>query len=516
MAEQLIHFGRLSVLYDNGFIRYIRSGEVEIVRSIYFALRDSNWATPPIRISDERVLVTPKSFEISFIATNIVKDTEVFRWYVKISGIESGEVEFSVDGECLTGFNRNRAGICVLHPIRENKGKDIHITRPDGSKYHTRFPTLVSPHQPFFDIKEMSWQIFGDAWAKLQFEGDVFETEDQRNWGDASFKTYSTPQAIPFPVMLKPGDKVYQKVRLTIVNADSLPAPDITEDIEIIIDESAINPFPKIGTDYSSSDLDLEELKFDHLRIEVTANNKEEKLTAGLKEAERIGAKPFVHAILNSPGEFDLFSVQPHAVSPVDKKANMDDLLDPIVAKSRIGAGFTTYFTELNRYRFDYSKVDFVIYPLTPQAHLPDLHTAIENLPAQKDQVLSTRAFVNGKNIHVGPVTVNAPAKIAAGWMLASIKYLSEGGASRITMLKETDFTGEVFNAFKTLRKLDPARIIGSNCNEPLVISSLVIESESNKRHLILINHTDSKRSVTVGDKLYTLNDFEIQFILLK
>ena len=30
----------------------------------------------------------------------------------------------------------------------------------------------------------------------IRFEGDLFEMEDQRNWTDASYKTYSTPLRI--------------------------------------------------------------------------------------------------------------------------------------------------------------------------------------------------------------------------------------------------------------------------------------------------------------------------------
>lgn len=30
-----------------------------------------------------------------------------------------------------------------------------------------------------------------------EFEGDVFEMEDQRNWTDASYKTYCTPWGCP-------------------------------------------------------------------------------------------------------------------------------------------------------------------------------------------------------------------------------------------------------------------------------------------------------------------------------
>ena len=37
-------------------------------------------------------------------------------------------------------------------------------------------------------------------------EGETFETEDQRNWSDASFKTYGTPLHLPYPVEVAGGD----------------------------------------------------------------------------------------------------------------------------------------------------------------------------------------------------------------------------------------------------------------------------------------------------------------------
>ncbi|MEJ0031487.1 MAG: hypothetical protein WDO15_14430 [Bacteroidota bacterium] len=94
MTDQLIHFGKLSLLYENGFVRYIRTGETEIVRNIYFALRDNNWATAPLVRTDERISVTPKYFEITYTATNVVDGKAVFRWHVKIAGNDSGEVNF--------------------------------------------------------------------------------------------------------------------------------------------------------------------------------------------------------------------------------------------------------------------------------------------------------------------------------------------------------------------------------------------------------------------------------------
>ena len=35
----------------------------------------------------------------------------------------------------------------------------------------------------------MSYQLADGMWVDLKFEGDIFETEDQRNWIDGSYKT---------------------------------------------------------------------------------------------------------------------------------------------------------------------------------------------------------------------------------------------------------------------------------------------------------------------------------------
>ena len=39
----------------------------------------------------------------------------------------------------------------------------------------------------------------------IRFEGDLWEMEDQRNWTDASYKTYSTPLRLPYPVEIQRG-----------------------------------------------------------------------------------------------------------------------------------------------------------------------------------------------------------------------------------------------------------------------------------------------------------------------
>ena len=58
--------------------------------------------------------------------------------------------------------------------------------------------------------------------ATCTMEGDAFEMEDQRNWSDASYKTYVRPLTRPWPYTLPKGEKVAQSVTLSI--SGKLPA----------------------------------------------------------------------------------------------------------------------------------------------------------------------------------------------------------------------------------------------------------------------------------------------------
>ena len=80
----------------------------------------------------------------------------------------------------------------------------------------TEFPLLISPHQPFKDLGAISWEPTADLKATVAFAGETFETEDQRNWTDASFKTYCTPLERPFPVEIETGSLVDQRITVEL------------------------------------------------------------------------------------------------------------------------------------------------------------------------------------------------------------------------------------------------------------------------------------------------------------
>ena len=51
--------------------------------------------------------------------------------------------------------------------------------------------------------------------ARVRMEGDAFEMEDQRQWGDASLKTYNRPLALPWPYAIRNGVELRQAGRIS-------------------------------------------------------------------------------------------------------------------------------------------------------------------------------------------------------------------------------------------------------------------------------------------------------------
>ncbi|HLL45012.1 MAG TPA: hypothetical protein VK369_17800, partial [Segetibacter sp.] len=219
LPVKMLSAGSLKCIYENGNLRYVYLGDREVVRMIYSAVRDENWETVSYVISDEVIEAGEGSFTIkynSFYQLNQIRYKAAF----EIIG-KDNTISFSMKGEALDCFQTNRIGICVHHPVPECAGKKVLIKQKAvnaevarsslvrseeaelgevESSYAGTFPILVSPHQPFKKVQQMQWLIEDGVDAQLTFEGDVFETEDQRNWTDASYKTYSRPLELPFPV----------------------------------------------------------------------------------------------------------------------------------------------------------------------------------------------------------------------------------------------------------------------------------------------------------------------------
>src|SRR6185295_16382542 len=63
----------------------------------------------------------------------------------------------------------------------------------------------------------------------FSFSGDLFELEDQRNWGDASYKTYCTPLRKGFPRKVASGTEIGQSVAVRFTPAPAFPRISLDE-----------------------------------------------------------------------------------------------------------------------------------------------------------------------------------------------------------------------------------------------------------------------------------------------
>ncbi len=185
MATPLVA-GPVRLDYDSGDIRCVRLGDEEILRRVYVAFQDRNWTARPWRIEGEEIDDRGDSFTIRVTARGSF-DAEPFTWTVEIDGHADGTLRYALRGETSAPFLRNRLGICVLHPMAGFAGRRCDIVHTDGSTESSSFPDQISPHQPFLDVAAMTYPVGDAGRARIDFTGEVFETEDHRNWSDASY-----------------------------------------------------------------------------------------------------------------------------------------------------------------------------------------------------------------------------------------------------------------------------------------------------------------------------------------
>ncbi|HYO89594.1 MAG TPA: hypothetical protein VER79_13170, partial [Candidatus Limnocylindrales bacterium] len=292
---QALRAGPLTLDYENGLIRNVRLGEREIVRAVYAAVRDHNWGTVPGVLKDVALEVQPNSFDLRFTSEH-QQDGVHFVWHGQISGSATGVVQFSFDGEARSSFQRNRIGFCVLHPM-ELGGQPMEVVHTDGTTEASRFPRFIAPHQPVYDIRALRHQVLPGLTAEVRMDGDAFEMEDQRNWTDASFKTYCTPLGLPFPVDVQSGERVQQEITIRLIG--TAPAAAVDEPALIVsVSDGSATPVPPIGIGWAAGAVlserertQLAALKLAHLRVEVVPETALDILHEAADTAHALGAQ---------------------------------------------------------------------------------------------------------------------------------------------------------------------------------------------------------------------------------
>lgn len=431
MSAQLISENRillktleLSCFFEpqTGFLRQVAVGDTEVIRAIYGAVRDPNWNTIQPEIIVNRIETGENHFRLEFQAECSSGEID-FDWHGTIHG-KAGTLTFRFAGEAKSTFQKNRIGLCLLHPIRGCAGKQCRARDLGNHWVESEFPRFISPHQPFKALSALSWEVSPGLEAMVTFDGEIFETEDQRNWTDASFKTYCTPLEQPFPIEIDARTQVNQGIGLELARRAGPPTIASEADFGLIlVNANEEKSLPSLGICASGNGEALtatERIRFaalelDHLRVDVHFDEPRwrQSLDQATADAKGIGAR--IQPALFISGKKDLRAfastvdqeaLQGCLIFHVDESSTSEQWLQfasQLLPGIAVVGGTNAYFAELNRQR---PGIRFpVAFSINPQVHAFDDLSLIENLEAQPETILSAREFTPF-DLYISPITL--------------------------------------------------------------------------------------------------------------
>lgn len=491
-SQTVLRAGPLSLLFENGSIRQIKLGNQIILQQIYAAVRNQNWETIEPAFSDVEIIQGEQAFQVGFLAQHVRREVD-FSWRGAITGGADGTIVFNMDGVVNSSFLRNRIGFCVLHPA-SCAGLPCSVETVDGQVTDGYFPLYISPHQPFYNIRAITYEVIPGLRAEARMEGDTFEMEDQRNWTDASFKTYCTPLGVPYPVAVNKGERVSQTITLRLIGQPPVVEVDSHSLTIVIGDEES--PLPEVGLGCASDGRPLRVREIERLRalnlahlrldLDLAKADFDQQLQRIGDEARQIGARLEIALKLstNARSELEALARVIEAAKPPvarwlifhqDEKSTSArwvslarEMLADQTPDALFGGGTDAFFTELNRERPAAEVMDFVTFSTNPQVHALDNLSLTETLPVHRDLIESARQFAGQRPIIVSPVTfkmrwnpnatgADAPlgegeiptrvdvrqmSLFGAGWTLGNLKYLAEAGVRSVTYYETCGWYG--------------------------------------------------------------------------
>ncbi|MBE0696108.1 MAG: hypothetical protein IH586_04220, partial [Anaerolineaceae bacterium] len=424
-----------------------------------------------------------------------------------IEGKADGTIEYAMDGAAGSDFRYNRIGLCVLHPIRGGAWQEYQAITPQGVMYG-RLPELIAPQRmengfevPLFpSFSSLTILLEDGSSLTSDFEGDLFEMEDQRNWTDGSFKTYSTPLSLGYPCLARAGQIFRQKVTLTARIPEQerkKRKTEVQQAAVLTLGKEMSQRLPKLGfglparyEPWGAREVEyLSRLRHDHLKLELHLQEPDwpEILNRAAAAAKELGCllelalflEDHPQAVLEQlrvqvtglpVARVIVFAEMEAAVkvtSPVWIELARQYLEDALPGIPFFG-GTNGNFAQLNRQPPDVTRMDGAAYPLNPQVHAGDERSMIEALEAQRDTLLTARSCCGDRPISISSVTLKPPfnqsatekgeakgihrlpdsvdrrqvSLFASAWTVGSLQSLASGGAESITYYETSGWRG--------------------------------------------------------------------------
>jgi hypothetical protein len=438
--SRVLTAGPLTAELLDGALRYVRLGGTEVIRAIAFLVRDENWGTLSPAIENLRVAEQPGEFNVSYRA--ICADANRSLVYdATIIGKSDGSLIFEATAEPLTDVLTNRTGFIVLHPLDGVAGQPVRVVHVESGEEESRFPDMIDPMCPFQDIRALTHEARPGTFVTCTMEGDTFEMEDQRNWSDASYKTYVRPLARPWPYRLRKGEKFRQAVTLTVTGPLPAAAAGTSAAAVSVTLGTEGGRLPAIGLGVPAEEAEPALATLDLVRrlaprslvcqVDLRQRHGRRQLELYRQLGEATGAEIVLEIITTggtdpasdltplaaataaaglNPAAIAVFPAEDmKSVLPGSRWPNMPSF-EEIYAAARkafpgvkLGGGMATYFTELNRKRPPPGLLDYVTHTTCPNVHAADDRSVMETIETLPYQVRSTRGFMGNTAYRIGP-----------------------------------------------------------------------------------------------------------------
>ncbi len=467
---QGFNVGPVSFRTDAADIRYVTWAQTELVRRIFITARDRDWQEVPPSSWSWSASHEAESLSLRFAARHTGNGID-FCWRGWFSiDVPARSLSFSFTGTALSDMEICRLGLVVLHPLEALVGGTVETSGPSGKGLHDineqihpqpilgGYPGAITA--PFKTLNIQS--RVGDTF-QFDFTGDLFELEDQRNWCDASFKSYCTPLSFGSPRLVDAGDRIAHRVDVLAsltpnrstepAHGDSVSFQPVAAgrrlpDLGVCIDPSAV-----ASTHWERSSA------FTHIRIDLASTASSEDLTRAerlLLTGERLELGLAVTAeeipaelltaigVTSAPIRILLLQKGQALIDPVLGKRATDELRSH-GCDAAIFTAIDDHFVELNRSIPRPITGTGIALLASPSVHSSDVLTAAENVPALRCVIQTARILHPGLEVVVSPLapsiasvpTDEAWQNAALAWFVASYDTLTTSDVTSVTVARE-------------------------------------------------------------------------------
>jgi hypothetical protein len=380
---------------------------------VFFTVRSTEWSNPAVVLAwgEAEGDTIPLSGTVAGFPISVRGELELRRDQLRIRFVARAEAEVAL----------GRIGPCLLHPLTRSGARAV----LDDGRVET-FPESIDGSPFMSGTRRMSIDAHGKAFS-IDLDGGSWESEDQRNWADGTYKSYTPPLSEPQPILLAAGEEREWTVTVRATESAVQPTEAVDRggaDIRVVWDDARM-PMPKLGLTHQGGPLSPDSvarlsrlgLDFVHVLVDLDDEGWEARFRADLSAARdlsvaavaTVSCPPDAHSLLARVAELGapnldtvlLFDAGSAKTSP-ELAASAGSILTG--SGLVLGAGSRGHFASINRSAGAPQAAELVSLPLAAAAHDDDRRALMNSLSSYSDVVTQTRALTSGRPLFVGPV----------------------------------------------------------------------------------------------------------------